>query len=366
MAYYIATATPNSNATLTTASNWREREQARFARGKYKPVPWAKEGWFADLPADDPRRDHFVHVSERDPWMLAYTPKPGDGEADRRVPIKPGRYLQKFFSDRLSAEQIKHFASQVRGSGLKITFTDNPGLIKKVYQSTGVACMSRGTTHYRAAHFNGGVHPTAAYCGGDLKLAYATDPKSGEIIARAIAWPERKVFSRCYGDYEAMKKALEADGYTYGLLDGARLALIPLQSHSDHFTAPYVDHIKWARHDPEAPALILQARATGATHSVQHGDGIAYPIASAPPRPAGNSSITIAEEWKRLCAHESGQRKAESEQSNTGELGVPAWYYQTRIVATLDFARGARAALNEVEGQAAMQQAQNAIGRILV
>lgn len=291
--------------TAAPSGEWRKREAGKLASGKYKSVPWAKEPWFVDLPEGDARRDHFAHISERDPWMLAYTPTPADGERARILPIKPGRYLQKFFGDVLTADHIRTYASQVRGSGLTIMYARDEAKIREVYQTSNVsACMSYGAGHYRAAHFNGGLHPTAAYAESDLSLAYALDPEK-RIIARALVWQERKLYSRAYGDHEAMNKALQAEGYTYGLLDGAALRAIPLKEHPNYYTSPYIDHIKWARHTDGK--LTLQVAATGATHSVQHGDGIAYPIASAPPRPAGVTGESIAAEHRRLCALEVGE-----------------------------------------------------------
>lgn len=355
-------------STIKAPPNWRERETLRFLRGKYKPVPWAKEAWFTEITDADPRgegdarRDHFVHVSERDPWMLAYTPRASDGEQDRRVPIKPGRYLQKFFADRLSPEQVKHFASQVRGSGLRIEYTDKADMIRKVYQTPGVtACMSHGSSHYSCASRNGNLHPTAAYCGGDLKLAYALDPATNAIVARTLVWPERKLFSRCYGDFEAMTKALAAEGFTYGLLDGARLAPIPLRELPGYFTAPYVDHIKWAAFDKETETFRLQCRATGATHSVQHGDGIAYPIAAAPHRPAGNPGESVHQEWVRLCALEAGKPQGELDlkpppQQNIAPPNPAVW--QQRNPFDQDWGDAQRDAAGQI---AAYQQALNQV-----
>lgn len=319
-----------------TPTNWRGREQARLDSGKYKPVPWAKEPWFAALPEADPRRDHFVHISERDPWMLAYTPTPSDGERARIFPIKPGRYLQKFFAGALTPEQVKHFASQVRGSGFKIVYLRDAPAIQKAYQTSGLtACMSYSASHYRCAGHNGGLHPTAAYSESDLALAVAHRPEDGAPIARALVWSERKLYSRAYGDHEAMNKALQAEGYAYGLLDGAALRCIPLQSIPNHFTCPYIDHVKWARLEGER--LVLQCAATGATHSVQHGDGIAYPIANAPQRPAGATDESIAQEHARLCALEAGKPEPKAEPKKAApQEGARQWIPLNTVGAVVD------------------------------
>lgn len=307
--------------------DWRARERDRFARKKYKLVPWADAEW---VHREGPIADHFVHVSEKDPYMLAYTPSATDGERDRRVPIKPGRYLQRFYADRLSPEEIARHAATVRGSGIRVELTNSISEMQAIYAGRGMsACMSHSASHYMGAKFNGGLHPLAAYADSDLRLAWAKAP-GGEAIARAIVWPARKIYSRCYGDTAAFRKALDADGWHSGLLDGACLKAIPLNADAyhyvhrsakaPHFSGPYVDHVKWARWDPEAKTLTLQTRATGATHSVQHGDGILYPIDVAPNRPAGMTAETIAQEHARLVALE-----AAGTPEPTPKLSEPAY-----------------------------------------
>lgn len=324
--YTLGVAAGTSGTVMDTPkASWQERERARFAGAKYKPVPWADAEWVHKV---GPVSEHFVHVSEKDPYMLAYTPSAADGERDRRVPIKPGRYLQKFYADRLTAEQIAKLAGEVRGSGLKVEFTTDLRTMQAVYASHGLsACMSYSVGHYMGSKFNGGLHPLAAYAGGDLKLAFSK-AREGHVSARALVWPERKVYSRAYGDTEALRKALDADGWASGLLDGARIQAIPLveaayncyrkSAMGPHFSGPYVDHIKWARYDAKDGSLRLQATATGATHSVQHGDGIIYPIDVAPQRPAGATGESIAAEHKRLCTMEAGQPAPKPEPHQTG------------------------------------------------
>lgn len=304
--------TAEEKATLEALPDWGRREYEKLLLGHFKPVPWHAESW-AKHPATDPRALHFPHLSTTIAGCITYCqpPRP-DAKQPIRIPIKPGKYLQKFYGDSLTADLIKNFAAKVRSHNTNLLFTNDPAKITAIYQSVGQACMSHSTSHYRAANFNGAKHPTTVYATSpDLALAYTTNPENADAItARAIVWPDRKLYARAYGDTEAMIEALHSSGFRSAPLDGARLPLLPLSKKDfgeGFYTCPYIDHIKWARLDAAAGYLILQEAATGATHSVQHGDGVAYPIAHAPKRPVHNYPGTIAQEHAHYLAIESGK-----------------------------------------------------------
>lgn len=303
--------TDEQRALIGTLPQWARSQYSRLCLGRHKPAPWHAEPWAQHSPTD-PRFLHFLHHSEKQTGLLAYTPSaPRDDAKPIRVPIKAGRYLQRFYAADLTPEQIKSWAAKVRGRAMTLHTTTNATEILHLYQRVGQACMSHTAGHYKSAHLNGGHHPTAAYADSpDLALAYIleegeTDPARAR--ARAVIWPARKLHTRAYGDTEAMLETLAASGYRPGLLDGARLRILPItgdRAYLNCLTAPYIDHIKWALYNPAAKTLTLQDRATGATHSVQHGDGFAYPIHEAPKRPIHVTSETIAREHARLVALE--------------------------------------------------------------
>ena len=100
-------------------NEWIDRERARFETGHYKRPGWIDEG--AALPSfhvavGDPRALHFAHVSREDSSLIAYTESEEKGRADKKRQIKPGRYLEKFFSDRLTKPQIAAWAARYRAT----------------------------------------------------------------------------------------------------------------------------------------------------------------------------------------------------------------------------------------------------------
>src|SRR4051812_6138886 len=71
---------------------WRTRETDRFygydTENKYERTPWHYEAWS--------NRDHYCHVSLKNPGMIAYTPDDEHGVQDRQIRLTPGRYLARF------------------------------------------------------------------------------------------------------------------------------------------------------------------------------------------------------------------------------------------------------------------------------
>lgn len=299
---------------------WQDRESRRFPEGYYKPVPWAQEGWFMSaLAQSEELRNHFVHMSRKEDGDLSvkvsYTPSPELGERDRQVTIRPGRYLIKYFSHVLSHDEINKWSGDARAGESIIKFAFDPINVEDIYRrcggNSGVgACMSYGRDQYRFAALRA-MHPTHVYCAGDIQLSYIDHPTTGKIIARALVWPEKKLYTRVYGDERMFVPAIEALGYRSGLFDGARLTTIYAKNYppdksieSYWLIGPYVDHIKWARLTKEG--LFLSHKATGATHSCQHGDGVIYPLGEAPLRPGfGDSPLA---DWRILIAREEADK----------------------------------------------------------
>jgi hypothetical protein len=269
--------------------DWQTREQARFDAGTYKPPMWANERFWVDYHSSF--RSHFAHISTDDPTMLAYTPDDAKGEADRQVRLKPGKYLTKFFgaSEKpgllqgliaegplkechpvLTKQQIAYYAEWWENgerppsahSKLTLKFAETPEQIAKTYKDGIRSCMGGAEGGYRFKTVKD--HPTRVYGAGDLQLAYLVDDEK-KIRARAICWPEKKTFGRCYpapqnwpaDGFESeqdstdcqneLRQRLRKMGYTdigerSNVLDGARLLRIPIATRPGFYVMPYLDN----------------------------------------------------------------------------------------------------------------------------
>lgn len=313
-------------ATPPAPKDWRAREARKFASGKYRTVPWAAEPW-AQVEAI---REHFCHLAAGDASLIAFTPSAKHGEADRQIQMKPGRYLREHVPS-LSAEEVNAWAAKVRGKASELFFARSAQEIEDTYYACKAAhaCMSYPRGHFANLGGHPNLHPTHLYCAGDLELAFLKNEEKG-VYARVLVWPSRKIFSKAYGDHRAINAALEEIGYRPGLLDGARIRRVELEGargaeNTSYLICPFIDHIKFARDEGPAGALILQSLAKGATHSVQHPDAVAYPLKDAPRRP--NCMETPYQEWQMMLAAEEGRAAGPQEAKAKPEVGL-GWALQ--------------------------------------
>ncbi|BCJ91814.1 hypothetical protein IZ6_25490 [Terrihabitans soli] len=216
---------------IVSGTEWRAREERRFSEGTYRELPWVGQPWF-----DGKYPDHYAHVSVETEAQVAYTETEAKGHADRQTRLNAGRYLTKFFSDVLSETQIRDLATEYVAllDDCKLLFTDNPTKMVRVYVNGPHSCMQ-----YPADHFQSRFHPVRVYAAGDLQLAWLE--RDGQITARCLVWPERKIYGRIYGDTARIEPRLAALGYSNGSLNGARLKRVPVGRSKRKFIAPYID-----------------------------------------------------------------------------------------------------------------------------
>ena len=243
---------------------------------------WESEQWWIEHLADMGQYPYWqVKRSDTNPALLAYFQNADKAHRNVWTLIKPGRYLAQHLADYLNPKQIKYWAEwQAKGTqptdetALPVVhFADTPDEIEQVYVTGPASCMS-----YEARSFNSPDHPTRIYGAGDLAIAHTVDPEidpetRGHVIARAICWPERKVFGRVYptiddaeGHAEDLRAALYALGYRSAHecsgtgLDGARMLRIEVDH--DHVVMPFLD-APYPAFDDDGDFLILRRDGSG-------------------------------------------------------------------------------------------------------
>lgn len=265
------------NPTETEKRRWRERESSRMG---IDPLPWDSEAWQIKL-----NRLHHAYISIDKPGMVGYTPSEEWGHLDRQLAVRPGRYLEQFAAEETSgyllhptsddpfdgehyedskaaqAEKVKRgahlwsvtcrrdaFCALVKALDERNTvrFASSAEDIETVYRIGPSSCMSHPTGDYSSTE-----HPVRVYGASDLQCAYLGSivrnaPGRG-VRARAMVWPERKIYSRVYGD-GTLRILLERAGYTlgegssdYGNLQGARIRAVCHDSDADVWVMPYID-----------------------------------------------------------------------------------------------------------------------------
>lgn len=216
--------------------DWQRRERQRFRDGQYCDIPWS----------DRERTEcifHYAHMSLKQPGLIAYTPTDEHGFQDRQVQCKPGKYLEEFYAqdEYFTREEIQAYIAQCSAQNYSLQIACTPEDIVRVYRSGAIhSCMSPGP------ELEGDVHPCEVYGNSDLGVAYFGPIDN--VKARAVVWPDRKIYSRRYGSEHVLKQLLEAEGYRSGSLEGARIRRIPY-GRNGAVLMPYIDYFDSASED---------------------------------------------------------------------------------------------------------------------
>lgn len=230
-----------------TDPKWRMREKMRFAVGEYREIPWARDTWWHMGPTKAVWMDQFPHPSIERPGYVAYTKSVDDGTIDKQTIVRPGAYLNKHFSHimdmyGLLERGLVHQFMLAHGP-LDVKFATTEDEIISVYENGPETCMKS-----KRWPTKDGRNPASIYAAGDLQVAYLGD--LDDASARTLVWPEKKIFSRVYGDIARLTAGLERLGYKWGAPVGARLKRLPYREvkfdpkkgiPSAAFFAPYID-----------------------------------------------------------------------------------------------------------------------------
>jgi hypothetical protein len=154
--------------------------------------------------------------------------------ADIQTPIKPGRYLARFYPD-LASHEVRDLQESMPRAA-KLHFAVTAADIERIYVTGPSSCMSR-----EAAQYDGPCHPVRVYGESDLQLAYITNT-AGVPTARALVWPEKKRHGRMYGHETLLAQALKTAGYEPDELTGARIRRIPVHGDGARVVMPYIDN----------------------------------------------------------------------------------------------------------------------------
>lgn len=214
---------------------WKAREKERFLSGAYTKLPWHGQSWWKGSIGET---QHFAHVSRNKDGMVAFTESDEKGDADQQTRIKPGVYLQRFYADLLSKQQIKDWSGEFAGQfeDGKLLFATTKEEMERVYRRGPRSCM----TESKGRYLSNPHHPVHAYAAGDLAVAYIE--RGGSISARALCWPEKKLYGRVYGDLARITPLFKKEGYKQGSLAGAKLLRIDMKYDGrEAVVCPFID-----------------------------------------------------------------------------------------------------------------------------
>lgn len=263
------------------------RDYAKWAEERFSTGEWRK------LPFELQHPFHFAHLSNADDAQVAFWASEADAQNDRITTMLPGRYLNAYYADDFTPNQIRDLAVQIDADGV-LKLCEDADEIVRVYVALGQACMRYDdhSTCHDGFVWRSGINPTRVYHSPDLNVAYLE--RKDRIIARALVRPEAKAVGRIYGDIERMTAALEAegwnfdcrnhsaDGYGDGLFNGARLMKVVPERYPHNLTMPYLDFGYGVKLGDEYLTLELNGSDGRRT------DGLLWEPGCEPERPAGS------------------------------------------------------------------------------
>lgn len=210
-----------------------ERVNMTKRRWAYAPDQYI-EHWESAVYRMDPlSAPRFPHLSKKQPGMIAYTPSEIHGHEDRQTIIRPGKYLERF-APHIDKVQRDMWAEWIRAYDGTLHLATSAEDIIAVYLGGPNSCMSHPLGDY-SSH----VHPVSVYGDSDLAVAYLGT--LNQASARCVVWPDKKIYTRIYGD-NALQRILEDHGYESGDLSGACVrAIRDNNSGYDRWVMPYVD-----------------------------------------------------------------------------------------------------------------------------
>jgi hypothetical protein len=185
---------------------------------------------------------HCFHLSQTDPECLAYFQTDDKLRRDISTKISVGRFVKKFWPDLPDHEVaavVNAHRSEVGKRGVK--FSTDPDEIVRIYEYGPRSCM-KGKDCVRVY----GNSP-------DLAVAYLGNLESNEVSARAVVWPDEKLYVRVYGD-DLLRLLLEQQGYENCDLDGARVRRIEERG---SVVMPYLDGPQNAKESSCGQYMIL-------------------------------------------------------------------------------------------------------------
>jgi hypothetical protein len=199
-------------------------------------------------------KDHFAHPSMGKPGWLAYTKNAEDGMRDKQTVVRPGSYLKTYFekamhhygvSERRCVDQFMEAFGP-----LEVKFAVTEEEIISVYERGPDTCMKgrHWPNYLKDGLPMAARNPAFIYAAGDLQVAYLGE--LNKATARTLVWPDKKIFSRVYGDIARLTRGLERMGYKWGAPIGAKVQRVELRKvkfdpnkgpPTACFLAPYID-----------------------------------------------------------------------------------------------------------------------------
>ena len=259
---------PRKIESVAVDTSWHDREIERFNTGEYLPL--CDELTRATQIYETAHNlNLFAHVAKKNPALIAYTKDAIKGAQDKQSLLSIEAFVKMVCVNNNADIQALIIDLQTRyakaNAPQPFKLATTPDDIERVYtnydprkEKVSGSCMRYGLDELNFANRNWPrvngkrFQPVRVYGAGDLAVAYMTND-AGETTARALCWPDKKLYSRMYADDDSLHKALQDAGYEKShyytnnrsrSFIGARL--LKIESDDGDFIAPYLDELESA------------------------------------------------------------------------------------------------------------------------
>jgi len=177
---------------------------------------------------------HMPHWHPDDPKMIRFFRSINDAVAQRYTQQTATRYLYQRDLELEDYEQYLIDHGYYKGETEFKILTDKDDIVR-AYENGPSSCMA-DPDEYELPD----PHPVHVYAAGDLAIAVIE--RGGDVTARALVWPDRKIYASIYGHEKLLTTELDKLGYRRTFAQsawrGARLLKVV---DGDEFVCPYID-----------------------------------------------------------------------------------------------------------------------------
>ena len=231
----------------TDSDNFIARELAK----DHQWVDWAKlEN--AECGCYNPKWQ-LAHIDPDKPKNIRFFTYPEDAVEGKYTSCKMPRFFTNYAEmDIVDCEEYLVELGYYEGEVEYQLLTKAEDIVN-AYENGPTSCMNDPDEYPLAEP----VHPVSAYASPDFALAVAR--RGGDITARAVVSPVRKVYRRIYGHDKLLEAWLKGQGYrqTEAWSPWRGLKLVAIEYDDNHYLCPYLDMSQTVRLSRNKQHLVL-------------------------------------------------------------------------------------------------------------
>lgn len=209
---------------------WRFRITKQLEEGVFQRSPWYDYYGTGSM---------YDHIDPDDGTKIRFFANEDHGMAGRYTSMAPGRFVRRYLDSCVRPDLMDQWcaAMGIDEEVTKLLIARTPEEVVRVYNEGPHSCMAYQLSREDGPFQHLDVHPVACYGDSDIGVAYIE--RGGEITARCLVWPDKKLHGRIYGDRHRLLERLKENDYVEEW-DFVGAKIRQLRSRSQ-LVLPYID-----------------------------------------------------------------------------------------------------------------------------